>query len=110
MTIWPKIYLLATLPLAFLVLTEGTQPATAAAVNCTANFKKCSDACGSRRPDCSKVCALKYDGCLECKEDDRGGHSEDFCLRNSTQEVHPGSTPPKRRPPVAKPGGGTKQQ
>jgi hypothetical protein len=108
MTIWPKIYLLATLPLALVVLAGDMKPATA--LSCVANFQKCDVACGSNRPDCDKVCKLKLDGCVECQEENRGGHSEAFCQSNTTQEVNPGSTPPKRRPPVARPGGGTKQQ
>jgi hypothetical protein len=105
-----KIHLLATLPLALVILAGGMEPGTAAVVSCAGNYAKCQRACGDNRPDCSKVCEIKHDACQECASGNAAGHSATYCQNASTQEVNPGTRPPKVRPSVAKPGGSTKQQ
>jgi hypothetical protein len=103
MTIWPKIYLLAILPLAFVVLTCAVDPASSRYTffECRKNSDSCLRNCGRFADDnnlytlCTRNCVHSFKDCLDLAD---------------KETLDPGSPPPKRRPPVAKPGGGTKQQ
>jgi hypothetical protein len=106
MTMRPQIYLLATLLLGLVTAFAG--PEAAMALNCRQKSDGCFKNCTTKfesgaytvegHAACFRSCLLFFDECTEKELGDIYGGSK----------LDPGSPPPKGRPPVAKPGGGTK--